>query len=109
MGIQPIDLQTMYSQLANVSKIAGEQQSAQLTQSMQQQSAIQRDMENARKVKETDNDKASTNNVNSNGKNNDGENNSNKDKKKKDELIEAEKSDNNSKHPYLGTIIDITR
>ena len=53
MGIQPIDLQTMYSQLSNVSKSLSGVQQAQLTEAMQQQSNIQKGIENATKVHET--------------------------------------------------------
>lgn len=42
MGIQPIDLQTMYSQLSNVSKSMQGAQQAQLTEAMQQQNNIQK-------------------------------------------------------------------
>ena len=42
MAIQPIDMQTMYSQLNNVAKNAGAQQQAQLSEAMQQQSNIQK-------------------------------------------------------------------
>ena len=61
MGIQPIDLQTMYTQLSNVSKSMSGAQQAQLTEAMQQQGNIQRSMENAAKVQQTSNEKAETN------------------------------------------------
>ena len=67
MGIQPIDLQTMYTQLSNVSKTMAGAQQAQLTEAMQQQGNIQRNMENAAKVQQTSNEKADTNSVNQNG------------------------------------------
>ena len=42
MGIQPIDLQIMYSQISNVSKIASQQQKgAELTNAMQHTREIQ--------------------------------------------------------------------
>ena len=67
MGIQPIDLQTMYTQLSNVSKTMAGAQQAQLTEAMQQQGNIQRSMENAAKVQQTSNEKSDTNSVNQNG------------------------------------------
>ena len=40
MGIQPIDLQNMYSQISNVARnVGGQQQAAQVSQSVQQQNA----------------------------------------------------------------------
>ena len=69
MGIQPIDLQTMYTQLSNVSKTMAGAQQAQLTEAMQQQGNIHRNMENSAKVQQTSNEKADTNSVNQNGSN----------------------------------------
>ena len=73
MGIAPIDLQTMYTQLSNVSKTMAGAQQAQLTEAMQQQGNIQRSMENAAKVQQTSNEKSDTNSVNQNGSNGSGE------------------------------------
>ena len=112
MGIQPIDLQTMYTQLSNVSKTMAGAQQAQLTEAMQQQGNIQRNMENAAKVQQTSNEKADTNSVNQNGSNasayggkkQQGKKQGNQDSNDENE-IKAPKSD----RAYLGTIIDITR
>ena len=113
MGIQPIDLQTMYTQLSNVSKSMAGAQQAQLTEAMQQQGNIQRSMENAAKVQQTSNEKADTNSVNQNGSNSSGayggrnQNQKNNKQNTQDDYTEIRppKSD----HSYLGTIIDITR
>jgi hypothetical protein len=111
MGIQPIDLQTMYTQLSNVSKTMAGAQQAQLTEAMQQQGNIQRNMENAAKVQQTSNEKADTNSVNQNGSNASGAWGGKKQQKKENE----ESSEGFENHPpksdrsYLGTIIDITR
>ena len=67
MGIQPIDLQTMYSQLTNVSKSLAAGQQAQLTEAMQQQQNIQRGLENASKVQQTQTEKTDTALVNKDG------------------------------------------
>ena len=69
MGLQPIDLQTMYSQLSNMSKTMSGAQQAQLTEAMQQQSNIQKNIENASKVHELSNEKSNANAVNQNGSN----------------------------------------
>ena len=110
MGIQPIDLQTMYTQLSNVTKSMAGAQQAQLTEAMQQQGNIQRSMENAAKVQQTSNEKADTNSVNQNGSNSSGAYGQNKNKKQnaaqeEEQEIKPRKSDLS----YLGTIIDITR
>ena len=114
MGIQPIDLQTMYTQLSNVSKSMAGSQQAQLTEAMQQQGNIQRNLENAAKVQQTSNEKSDTNSVNQNGSNASGAWGGKKQQGKKqgsqdnyndENDIKAPKSD----HAYLGTIIDITR
>ena len=110
MGIQPIDLQTMYTQLSNVSKAMSGAQQAQLTEAMQQQGNIQRNLENAAKVQQTSNEKSDTNSVNQNGSNSSGAYGGQKHQNNKKNEEEAEeyrppKSDSS----YLGTIIDITR
>lgn len=111
MGIQPIDLQTMYSQLSNVSKTMHGAQQAQLTEAMQQQNNIQKNLENAKKVQQTSNERANANSVNQNGSNSSF---AGKQQQKKKEENEDEKSPYRDtgtgyKSPYCGTIIDITR
>ena len=111
MGIQPIDLQTMYTQLSNVSKSMAGAQQAQLTEAMQQQGNIQKSLENAAKVQQTSNEKADTNSVNQNGSNSSAayggrkQERKNQDKEEQETEVRPVKSD----HSYLGTIIDITR
>ena len=111
MGIQPIDLQTMYTQLSNVSKSMAGSQQAQLTEAMQQQNNIQKNLENAARVQETSNEKTDTHSVNQNGSNSGGayggntKQNNNQSEETETEEYRPPKSD----HSYLGTIIDITR
>jgi hypothetical protein len=111
MGIQPIDLQTMYTQLSNVSKTMAGAQQAPLTEAMQQQGNIQRNMENAAKVQQTSNEKADTNSVNQNGSNASGAWGGKKQQKKENEESSEgfENRPQKSDRSYLGTIIDITR
>lgn len=111
MGIQPIDLQTMYTQLSNVSKTMAGAQQAQLTEAMQQQGNIQRSMENAAKVQQTSNEKSDTNSVNQNGSGAGsyfGGKRKGQEQKQKDEYSEENRPPK-SDLSYLGTIIDITR
>ena len=112
MGIQPIDLQTMYTQLSNVSKTMAGSQQAQLTEAMQQQNNIQRSMENAAKVQQTSNERSDTNSVNQNGSNSSGAyggRNQNQKKENPNNDDTPEYRPPKSDHSYLGTIIDITR
>lgn len=110
MAIQPIDLQTMYSQLSNVSKTLSGNQQAQLTEAMQQQNNIQRNLEQTAKVQQTSNEKSNTNNVNQNGSNSSSFYGQRKGQQKQNQQQNDEEN-----HPgksdlsYLGTIIDITR
>ena len=51
MGLNPIDLQTMYAQLNNVAKQASAQtQGAQLSQAMHEANVVEKNLEEARKV-----------------------------------------------------------
>lgn len=112
MGVQPIDLQNMYSQLSNVAKaVAGQQQTAQLSESMQQQNQIEQNMINAQRIQQT-NEKADTGNVNENGHHG----TMSYGQQKKNSKGEQEKEQNQNHNPssskdssYIGTIIDITR
>ncbi|MBR1639733.1 MAG: hypothetical protein IJ688_10150 [Treponema sp.] len=110
MGIQPIDLQTMYSQLSNLSKTMSGTQQAQLTEAMQQQSNIQKSLENVTKVHETSNEKADTNSVNQNGSNSSAFRGGQKKKNKDEENTQDEPLKTiRPNYSHLGTIIDITR
>ena len=112
MGIQPIDLQNMYSQMSNVARnVAGQHQAAQVQESVQQQNQIQKNIEQSQKVQQAENDKANTNNVNADGHQGGAGTYQNPNKKKN--------KDNESKgnfgvyadvkSEYVGTIVDITR
>ena len=112
MGIQPIDLQTMYSQLSNVSKAMSAAQQSQLTEAMQQQQNIQRGLENATKVQQTQTDKTDAALVNKDGSNGGGLPNQKKNPSQDNNSSEY-KEDGSPKRSasstYVGTIIDITR
>lgn len=112
MAIQPIDLQNMYSQISNIAKnVAGQQQAAQLSESIQQQNQIQKNIENAQKVQQTNNEKANTNNVNKDGHQGGGGTYKNPNKNKGNNQDTPVSVDVNKaeKAGYIGTIIDITR
>lgn len=114
MAIQPIDLQNMYSQMSNVSKVLSGSQQAQLTESMQQQSNIQKSIENASKVQQASNEQAESSGVNQDGHNTslafkNGRNNKNFNDDSENDSDNSSDNGNRYKSKYLGTIIDITR
>ena len=109
--MQPIDLQNMYSQLSNVAKtVAGHQQAAQLSDSIQQQQNVQKNIENAQKIQKI-NEQPDAKNINPDGRNG-GWAGSQKQKGKEQNNSESQNSIQNTasiQPEYLGTIIDITR
>ncbi len=114
MGIQPIDLQTMYSQLSNVNRTLSAAQQVQLTQAMQQKSDIEKNLEESKKVQKTSGEQAEkVGEDGNNGQPFQGSFNSKSDKQKSEEkLADLKNLKNNygkNGSPYLGTIIDITR
>ena len=81
---------------------------------MQQQSKIQREIENASKVQQTSNEKANAKNINQNGSNSQSFQNSKRDKSELDENIENQENEQVSKandlsYLGMGRIIDIKR
>ena len=111
MGIQPIDLQIMYSQMSNVSKIASQQQKgAELTNAMQQTKIVQQNSEQVESVQKTASDEAKAINIKKDGSQ--GQQNLQGGKKKeknKDAEVPAEKREIEIRESYLGQHIDITR
>ena len=113
MGI-PINIQTVYSQLDNVAKTAGLQQQAQLSEAMQQQSNIQKNLENNKKVQTMSNDKASSTQIKNDGR---GSGNSNFQQKKENseddlDIIDIDDIEigygKSNRDPLLGSIVAIT-
>lgn len=109
MAIQPIDLQTMYQQLNNVSKTVAGQQQAQLTEAMQQQNTVQKNLENATKVNQASNEKSNAKTVDENGRGGSSSFNQSKNQSDNNNSDEEKKPKSNPYNPYLGSIIDITR
>lgn len=111
MAIQPIDLQNMYSQLSNVSKvIANQPEVAQLNNSVKQENQIQQNLENTQKVNETNQDGQNTNLINADGKNGGNSFYQNPNKSQQENKDESEQklfSGNSSS--LVGRIVDITR
>lgn len=109
MSLQPIDLQTMYSQINNVAKQAVHiQQGAQLAENFQQVQFMRRSQEQAQSVQKT-NEQTELGNVNQDGR----QSFSNQKDREKKERPESEEKDvldsSRPKEDYLGHHIDILR
>ena len=111
MGIQPIDLQIMYSQMSNVSKIASQQQKgSELTDAMQQTKVIQQNSQQVESVQKAASDEAKSISIKKDGRQGQGDLPSGKQKKGKDDEDSAEeKKEIEIRESYLGQHIDITR
>lgn len=109
MGISPLDLQTMYSNMSNVAKtVANQQQGVQLAQQLQESRLIQQNMEKATQVK-----KAADNESKSTGINDEGHQKNEfyqgGGKKKNQEDKEMPSKPLEIRESYLGLHIDIER
>ena len=112
MGLQPIDLQTMYSQVANVAREAQHlSQGLQLADSMHQADVVKENQEQAQKVQQT-NENSKSALVNKDGKNSQNqENNPSKKRQGAQKNAEETPKENKSsplKEDYLGQHVDIT-
>lgn len=109
MGLQPIDLQTMYTQISNAAKMAvNVEHSVALTQKAQQNDAVRKNEELNNKVQQTGEDQQAAS-VNQNGHNQGMAGNKNKDKKDDASNEDENKDKFRLKESYLGQHIDITR
>ncbi|MBQ1628693.1 MAG: hypothetical protein II098_05990 [Treponema sp.] len=110
MGLQPIDLSTMYSQMSNVAnQVAHGEQGVQLAKSMQQVDVVKLNSEQSKKVHQAGEDSKSSA-VDQNGSN--GQQFAGGKKGSKEENQSEEQNSNDKyrlKESYLGLHIDITR
>ena len=110
MGVQPIDLSTMYSQMANVAnQVAHVEQGMQLSKSMQQVDVVKTNTEQSKKVHEAAEDSKSTavNKDGSGGQHLAGGKHDGQNGLTPEEKDSADKY--RIKESYLGQHIDITR
>ena len=111
MALQPIDLQTMYSQMANVAqRVASEGQGAALAQSIQAQGQINQSLQQSQAVQKSAANEAQTGKIkaDANGSQPGGQGA----KKKKEggqENEEPQKKEYEIRDPALGVHINITR
>lgn len=113
MAIQPIDLQTMYSQMANVAQtVAHQQQGVQLNEAMQQQNIIQKNKEMSERVQKSADEQTQELKVKPDGHNG---NEQPKGKKRQPKTDENKVTEEDGEKPdgireeYLGRHINITR
>jgi len=111
MALQPIDLQTMYSQMANVAqRVASEGQGAALSQSIQSQSAAAQSLLQSQTVQKAAANEAQTGKIKADAKG--AQEQASGEKKKKPDSQEDEapaKKEYEITDPTLGVHINITR
>ena len=112
MAIQPIDLQTIYSQMGNVAKnVAHQQNGNQLTQAMQENAAVQQKQEQLAQVHKTAENEAVASQIKDEAhQNNSFQNQRNQRNQKKNQEEELEKNKlTEIRESFLGQNIDISR
>ena len=112
MAIQPIDLQTMYAQMATVAQtVAHAQEGPALTEAMQQQNIVQKNKELAEKVQRSADNEAKSSAIKDEGRSGSpgGIADGKKQKKQTDEEQEDKAADEGFRESYLGQHINITR
>lgn len=112
MGLQPIDLSVMYQQSSNVARLASSAQTAQLADSINQQTTVvQQNLEESRRVQQSSDENTKVGDRDSNGQgygasqNKEGDQN-NRNPEEDQESGNAAALNSNGKR-YIGTIIDI--
>ncbi|WP_296667114.1 MULTISPECIES: hypothetical protein [unclassified Treponema] len=109
MAIQPIDLQTIYSQMGNVAKnVAHQQNGNQLTQAMQENAAVQQKQEQLAQVHKTAENEAVASQIKDGAHQNNSFQNQRNQKKNQEEELEKNKL-TEIRESFLGQNIDISR
>lgn len=111
MALQPIDLQTMYSQMANVAqRVASEGQGAALSQSIQTQGIINQNLQQSQTVQKAASAEAQTGKVKADGKGSQEQAPGGKGKKRDGQEEDApQKKEYEITDPALGVHVNITR
>ena len=112
MAIQPIDLQTMYSQLSNISQNVGAQHNAaHMSQITTLETQKNENLDNQNKVQSFNDDKANSKNVDENGSNGNNYPSQQQYKQQKEagKDIQPDNKISTNDNSTLGRIIDISR
>lgn len=108
MGLQPLDLQVMYQQSSNIAKMASTAQAAQLADSINQQTNIvQKNLEESRRVHETNDENSKVGDRDSNGQGYGASQGNEKNHSQDSSDTDRSNEGRTSEKRYLGTIIDI--
>lgn len=109
MGLQPIDLQTMYSQMSNMAKQASiAEHSMQAVQNAQNKEIVRQIEEEKNKVLEAEKQNGAAS-VNQNGHNSQSGAESSEKNKNKETPDEESNNKSRLKESYIGQHVDITR
>ncbi len=109
MALQPIDLQTMYSQMANVAqRVSGETQGAALSQSLQQQGIINQELQQSQTVQRAAGNEAETGKIKSDSRGNSPNQSYGGKKKNPNSEVKDEKKEYEIRDPLLGQRINVT-
>ncbi len=109
MALQPIDLQTMYSQMANVAqRISGETQGAVLAQSMQRQGIVNQELQQSQTVQRAANSETETGKIKADSRGNSQNQSSGEKKKNSSSAAEDEKKEYEIRDPLLGQRVNVT-
>ncbi len=114
MAIAPIDLQTMYSQMGHLAKVAADQQNgSHLAQQLQETRRIQQDAERAKQIKKTADHDSKALAVGKDGKRGgsaehfEEESESGEEKESTNAEVSPQKTLTEIRESYLGTMISI--
>lgn len=109
MAVQPIDLQTMYSQMQNVARdVANAQFQPQLAQQMREMSQVQQQQERAQTVQRAANEETQPTHVDPDGRGGGQQSARQDEKKTADERHEALRK-TEIREGFLGRHVDVTR
>lgn len=110
MALQPIDLQTMYSQMANVAqRVASEGQGASLSHSLQTQGIINQNLQQSQSVQKTASNETQAGKIKADEKGSDSGAQSGRKKKEERQEVPEKSKAYEITDPALGVHINITR
>ncbi len=108
MALQPIDLQTMYSQMANVAqRVSGETQGALLSQQIQQQGIVNQNLRQSQSVQRTAENQSETGKIKKDGSGNSSGAATQDRKGARQESEESKKTEYEIRDPLLGQRVNL--
>ena len=108
MALQPIDLQTMYSQMANVAqRVSGETQGASLSQQNQQQGIVNQNLRQSQSVQRAAENQSEAGKIKKDGSGNSQNAEAQEKKGGRQETEESEKREYEIRDPLLGQRVNL--